>query len=469
VPGIRSVAHGLEIIQRNVPLFAGLTTLQLREFLLDSTILTPREGDTVFARNDYTNTFFSIVDGSVAIQAHGKDGRAIDVPLGTGEFFGEMGLISGRRRSATVKARAGAVLIETPRRSMLKLLASVDAVRRELDEVSLKRAVRNYLASSIPEEDLEHLVEGASIKRFAAGEAIFTEGDRADGLHLIRRGSVMVSRQIGGRELVMSYVAAGNYVGEMALMSDKPRSATVKAAVATETILLEAARFTQVMSKNSTMREELDLLFMDRLRANEKMEEQKESGNLISFLMQQGIGEATDVLLIDTSMCVHCNNCEKACADTHDGTSRLDRAAGPTYAQIHVPTSCRHCEHPHCMKDCPPDAIHRSSAGEVFIDDTCIGCGNCEKNCPYGVIQLAPVNPKRRRPSLLLWLTLGLSAEPGVEKKSKDPHLSKHAVKCDMCKNLKGGPACVRACPTGAAIRVSPERFLDYTGAKPAE
>jgi Fe-S-cluster-containing hydrogenase component 2 len=33
-----------------------------------------------------------------------------------------------------------------------------------------------------------------------------------------------------------------------------------------------------------------------------------------------------------------------------------------------------------------------------------------------------------------------------------------------MCKELSGGPACVRACPTGAAIRVSPERFLDYTG-----
>jgi cGMP-dependent protein kinase 2 len=36
-------------------------------------------------------------------------------------------------------------------------------------------------------------------------------------------------------------------------------------------------------------------------------------------------------------------------------------------------------------------------------------------------------------------------------------------VKCDMCKGQKGGPACVRSCPTGAALRVSPEKFLDYT------
>ena len=71
-----------------------------------------------------------------------------------------------------------------------------------------------------------------------------------------------------------------------------------------------------------------------------KREAEPEPGNLISFLLAQGIGEATDVLLIDESLCIRCDNCEKACADSHDGTSRLDRQAGPTFANIHVPTSC---------------------------------------------------------------------------------------------------------------------------------
>jgi len=60
---------------------------------------------------------------------------------------------------------------------------------------------------------------------------------------------------------------------------------------------------------------------------------------VISFLVQQGLGEASDVLLIDEALCVRCNNCETACAETHDGTSRLNREAGPTYATVHVPTS----------------------------------------------------------------------------------------------------------------------------------
>jgi CRP-like cAMP-binding protein/thioredoxin reductase/Fe-S-cluster-containing hydrogenase component 2 len=459
---VPNVKAAIEIIQRNVHLLYGLTTLQLREFLLDSTIHTFSAGDVIFNRNDYTNSLYCIVDGEVEIQAIGKDGSPVSFGMNTGNFFGELGLISGRRRAATVIASKDSVLIETPRRSMLKLLASVEAVRRTLDEVSLKRAVRSFLASSIPEDELDYLVQSAVIKTYDAGATLFNEGDEADGLYLIRRGSVTVSRTLGGKEIVLSYVAAGNYVGEMALLSGAPRSATVKAAVASEAIVLESKRIQEILTRNADLRGQLNALYLDRVRDNQAMEQNPESGNLISFLMQQGVGEASDVLLIDEALCVRCNNCEKACSDTHGGTSRLNREAGPTYAQIHVPTSCRHCEHPHCMKDCPPNAIHRSGNGEVFISDTCIGCGNCEQNCPYGVIQMAPVNPKRSKPSLSLWMLLGIGTEPGMEKQAKDKNIPKKAVKCDMCKELSSGPACVRACPTGAAMRIEPEKFLDF-------
>ncbi len=460
---ITTVSEAVAHIARNVPLLSGLTALQLREFLLDSEILRPQEGDVIFARNDYSNSFYAIVEGGVIVETPTSEGNMLAFQLGVGEFFGELGLISGRRRTATIKAQKRTLIIETPRRSMLKLLASVESVRRTLDTVMMKRAIRQYLSPTIREDEVSYLVNTAVIKSYNAGDTLFNEGDAGDGLYLIRRGSVTVSRQIAGKEIVLSYVAAGNYVGEMALLSNAPRSATIRAAVPTEVIMLEAQRFIEVMASHSTVRGRIDSKLLDRMRINEAMETSSESGNLISFLMRQGLGEATDVLLIDESLCIRCDNCEKACADTHDGTSRLDREAGPTFAEIHVPTSCRHCEHPHCMKDCPPDAIHRSPNGEVFIQDTCIGCGNCEKNCPYGVIQLAPVDAKKSKPSLISWLMFGLGDEPGRTEKKYDKTAAKKAVKCDMCKDQKGGAACVRACPTGAALRVSPEKFLTYT------
>jgi len=169
--------------------------------------------------------------------------------------------------------------------------------------------------------------------------------------------------------------------------------------------------------------------------------------------------------LIDENLCVGCDNCEKACADSHEGLTRLNREAGRSFAHLHVPTSCRHCEHPHCMADCPPNAIRRGPDGEVVINDTCIGCGNCQRNCPYGVIRMDSVPPAR--PPLLSWLLFGAGPGPGEPGKSwRKKHTAagvdapKKAIKCDMCSGISGGPACVRACPTGAAIRVSPEAFL---------
>jgi Fe-S-cluster-containing hydrogenase component 2/CRP-like cAMP-binding protein/thioredoxin reductase len=462
---VTTVPQALAMIQRNVPLLSGITTLQLREFMLDSDIRTPSSGEVIFERNDYTSTFFSIVEGEVFVEIGGDTATARSIRFGAGTFFGELGLISGRRRAATVRAGAGCVLIETPRRSILKLIASVDSVKKAVDTVFLKRAVRAYLSQDLPDDEFDKLVQGAEVRRYDSGATLFEAGAAPDGLYLLRRGSVTVSRRIGGHDVVLSYVAAGNYVGEMALLSDATRMATVRAAVATEAIVLESARFKDVIARHPDLREQVEGQYLERLKANAAMEAQTSVGNVTTYLMQQGIGEATDVLLIDESLCIRCNNCEKACADVHEGTSRLDREAGPTYAQIHVPTSCRHCEHPHCMKDCPPDAINRAPNGEVYIRDTCIGCGNCERNCPYGVIQMASINPARERPSLWQWLLWGVGDEPGVETKVYDKSQVKLAVKCDMCKDLAHGPACVSACPTGAALRVSPEKFLDYTNA----
>ncbi len=114
------------------------------------------------------------------------------------------------------------------------------------------------------------------------------------------------------------------------------------------------------------------------------------------------------------------------------------------------------------MKDCMPNAIHRATDGQVFIDDTCIGCGNCEANCPYDVIHMSYEAPAK--PSLLSWLLFGAGSGPGdpasFEPDAKAKEKGKKAVKCDACVNDPRGHACVRACPTGAAQRVNPEQFI---------
>ena len=466
LPGTRTVDEWLAFLRRRVTILNELSLLQMREFMLDSDVIAYRQGDVIFERNDPGSSLFAIADGSVYVEV----GPA-RIPVEQGTIFGEVGLISGRRRGATVRTAEGAIVIEIPRNAALKLMATVPAAKRAITRISTERQLLQMFGSGLTPEDLAEVLETAEIKQVSAGETIINEGQDGYDVFVVRQGSMVVEKNIGGKPVFLSYLPAGSYVGEMALIDGGRRTATVRAAIRSEVIKLDGDAFRRLLAKKPDLLNKAKQEMAHRQQLTSFIEAKKDSfggvvdmySSVASFLLENGIGEATDVLLIDENLCVGCDNCEKACADSHEGLSRLNREAGKTFAHLHVPTSCRHCEHPHCMADCPPNAIHRGPDGEVFIDDTCIGCGNCQRNCPYGVIRMDKVPPKK--PGLLAWLLAGIGPGPGEPSKKwtekrVSPETPKKAIKCDMCSGIEGGPACVRACPTGAAIRVAPEEFL---------
>ena len=479
LPGGRSVEQWLEFLKSNVTILESMTTLQLREFMLDSDMRAYKKGQTIFEKNDPGSSLFAIAEGLVHVQIDPTDLSKV-VPIGQGSIFGEVGLISGRRRGAKIVAAEDTVCVEISRNAALKLQSQVPTAKKAIERISTERQLLQMFGAGLTPADIREVVDDAKIMQIKAGDTILREGDDGKEIFVIRVGSMIVEKMIGGKPVFLSYLPAGSYVGEMALIAGGQRTASVRAAVKSEVIKIDGEEFERVLASKPALleraRKDMDL----RRQTNAQVESKKDSISSVvdmwseqaAFLVAQGLGEATDVLLIDETLCVGCDNCEKACADSHEGLSRLDREAGKTFAHLHVPTSCRHCETPHCMADCPPNAIHRGPDGEVFINDTCIGCGNCQRNCPYGVIRMDKVPPKK--PSLLNWLFFGSGPGPGEPpykwskknmKYTGDPAIDesldrKKAVKCDMCAGIDGGPACVRACPTGAAIRVAPDEFL---------
>lgn len=473
LPGNHSVDHWLGVFRDNVRIFSGLSTLQLREFMLESQCHAYSPGDVVFRRNEPGSSMFAIAEGSVAVEINPND-PSITVPIEQGSIFGEVGLISGRRRGSTIRAAEPLVCVELSRNAALKLIASSPEASKVVNQIAIERQMLQMFGSGLTPSDIAPLVETAEVLHLRAGETLIKEGDDGKDVYIIRRGSMIVEKQLGDKPVFLSYLPSGAYVGEMAAIDGSLRTATVKAAIKAEVIKLPGDEFVALLDRNPQMRQKAMVEMDGRRKTNAFIESRKDDfdgavdlySETAQFLVEEGLGEATDVLLIDETLCIGCDNCEKACADSHEGLSRLDREAGRTYAHLHVPTSCRHCEHPHCMADCPPNAIKRGPDGEVFIDETCIGCGNCQRNCPYGVIRMDPKPPKK--PSLLQWLLFGTGPGPGEasykwRKENGDPEQPKQAIKCDMCAGVEGGPACVRACPTGAAIRVSPDKFLTFT------
>lgn len=495
LPYLKEADELVKLFQGRIPMFREMNSLQFRELVIESDILVSyqegpmledvntqlaalnkelesrdprprttkviRAGDYIFRNGDFTNSFFTIVEGEVQVEAAGSSSKKSVYKRG--QFFGEASLLSGRPREGNAIAGSDCIIVETPRRTMVKLMNSNDEVRSGIDLIFIVRALQKHLVPQLSVAKLSQFAADASLHTFKAGEVLFKQEEEGDTLHIIRRGAVTLARESSGENIVVAQLQTGKFVGEMALMGDPIRRETATAAVLTETIELDRKSFASLVAADTSRVESLQQEASARAIAHTTMEAKPEVGSVMQFLMGEGLGEATNCLVISEDLCVGCDNCEKACAETHSGISRLDRKMGASFNNLHIPISCRHCEQPHCMKDCPPNAIHRAPSGEVFIDSLCIGCGNCESNCPYDVIKLAYDAPKKS--GLWSWLLFGRGDGPGEEvgysPDEKAKKKGKKAVKCDACMNVSGGPACVRACPTGAAIRLSPDQFID--------
>ncbi|HXA35752.1 MAG TPA: NAD(P)-binding domain-containing protein [Steroidobacteraceae bacterium] len=451
VPFGEDVDEALALISKRVRLFRRIAPLTLRELVLASTVRVPESGHEIYLRGEYRNSVFNVLQGVVYLYSPGTTTMVI----GEGQMFGALSLISGRPSDSSAVAGPDCVVLETPRSVVKKLLRTDQRAQAYLTRVYILRALKRYLMPNAAPETIMALAATAQTKNLAAGEALFSEGDEVDRLYVLGQGSVTLSRKIDDAEVVVAYCAAGGYVdcvGE--LSGEATRTVTARATVATEAISIDHATFIRELAHDTAMAERIESERAAQMAQYAHMQARPEQGKVLSFLMEHGVGEATSVLVIDESLCIGCDQCERACAATHDGVSRLDRKAGPSFDSLHLATSCRHCEQPHCMDDCPADAIHRHANGEVYIDDSCIGCGKCEENCPYGVIHMAEV-PTRL--SLIDRLLRRPRAEP-----------PKTAVKCDMCIGRKGGPACVDSCPTGAAIRIHAEEVTSLVNKRAA-
>jgi Fe-S-cluster-containing dehydrogenase component/thioredoxin reductase/CRP-like cAMP-binding protein len=451
VPFGHDVDATLNLIRERVWMLQSVNQLVLREQVMASKVRVLEAGNEVYLRGEYLDSVFNVLQGEVYL--YGSDSSRMTICAG--QLIGAVGLVSGRPSEATAIAGPDCVLLETPQLMVKKLMRSEPFVRKFVDRIYILRSLKYLLAGSTDTRTIYRLARSARIHSLDPGQALFKEGDPVDRVYLVRRGSVTLSRGATRGDTVVAYCAAGSIVDSVGETSGKAsRAVTATATVATEAMSLDHATFVRELRDDAELMKQLQAHRIQQLEQYAHMQARPAAGNILSFLMSHGVGEATNVLVIDETLCIGCDQCETACASTHQSVSRLDRRAGPTFHSLHLPTSCRHCEHPHCMSDCPADAIHKLPNGEVSIDDTCIGCGNCEENCPYGVIQMAEVPVNAGFIDRLLRRAV--------------PEPVKTAVKCDLCVGMKSGPACVNACPTGAAIRIHAEDVVQLAAKRAA-
>ena len=129
------------------------------------------------------------------------------------------------------------------------------------------------LFSDLPEEDLEKLARVAVRKTYPKENVIFFEQDEGDSLFIISRGSVKVAKiSDEGKEVILAILGPGEFFGDMSLLDNQPRSATVIAVEETEVSAIRRKEFLSQIQENPQLAVKLMSVLSQRLReANRKI------------------------------------------------------------------------------------------------------------------------------------------------------------------------------------------------------
>jgi len=488
----------------------------LLHFIASSKVLTFLPGAVALHESEYGREIIFILEGRFTISSAGANGQNLPIAvLRRGEFIGERGMLSGQQRNATARAQTAAVVLEVPEQVMQRLIEIVPPVRTFFERLNNARSIESVMKrmaifQGIADPDIRWITNKIQFKNFDRDEQLFTESDKGqparESLHIIMEGFVKVARRTTAGtghhktgERIIAYRQGGDYfAGGLDMLGDG-RAVTVTAInrvhvaeVPRQEMLTILARYPEVNQRFMTRLQEYrvaavaaesfigSMEFLRAAPAQSYADAEARAG--LRALVGGGVVEGTEVLVIDLDKCVHCDKCEDACARRH-GHSRMNRK-GMVVGNISIATACRQCQDPVCML-CSRAGIARMPSGEVYITESCIGCGICAERCPYDNISIVSLEQeveerttwqrfaqffskgagKELGKRMLPMASMKAAAGPLNIQQPLDAFgeiRKKVAIKCDLCAGYNN-QACVQACPTGAAFRAQPAQFFGST------
>jgi signal transduction histidine kinase len=132
------------------------------------------------------------------------------------------------------------------------------------------------LFADLSEEDLERLYQMAKAISIQPGELVFEEGSPGDALYVILDGELEVTKRQGRQDVVLAVRRAGEFIGEMSLLEQAPRSASVRALRESRLLMISRAAFEMLLSCSPSAHLTMLRTVTSRLRSTESMLVQSE-------------------------------------------------------------------------------------------------------------------------------------------------------------------------------------------------
>ncbi len=220
---------------------------------------------SIIRQGEMGDKFYILLNGKADVYLSRPGGGEVLVnQLKRGQYFGEMALLGGGIRSATVKASSegpvsAAALDEKAFNSLIK---DSPSLREELNDIIQKRNIYNQLQmiSSLNQKALASILRETRSVTYESEYEIIKQGDVGNSFYMLVEGSVdILVKNEHGHEKLVNQLSKGNYFGEMALMGDPRRQASVRVSTgcSAKIIQLSAGEFEKLTGSSEQFKTDL--------------------------------------------------------------------------------------------------------------------------------------------------------------------------------------------------------------------
>jgi len=223
------------VITNNI-LFKNLDEEQLEDLIDEMFEVRLKPDEVIIRQGDDGDNFYVVDSGELYVLYK----EVVVATIGVGKGFGEIALMYMCPRTATVKAKTDVIVWGMSRATFRRSLMTHAIRKRELYESFLERVP--LLESLLPYER-SIIADALESRTFKDGELIIKEGEKGDAFYIIEKGRVVVTK---GTVEVKS-CSEGDYFGELALLTDQPRAANVRAIGQIRVLFLRREDFAALM------------------------------------------------------------------------------------------------------------------------------------------------------------------------------------------------------------------------------
>lgn len=226
---------------KNILLFRSLDKEQMNQVLDAMFEKSVQKDENIILQGDDGDNFYVIQSGVYYVFV---DEKHIHTYTNSGSF-GELALLYNMPRAATIRAETVGLLWAMDRNTFRRILLKSAFKKRKmyeklLDNVPMLKALQNY--------ERLNLADALVSKTYSKDQTIIKQGDAADGMYFIEEGTVEVKlEQEDGKETTLSILSQGAYFGELALVTHRPRAATVIARDEVTVAFLDVEAFERLL------------------------------------------------------------------------------------------------------------------------------------------------------------------------------------------------------------------------------